>query len=93
MAPIAPALLGPLPLSPHLIDLTRFGLADCTRRASARHTYGDQRAQALFGGLAAHAIRPLEQMATTSFGLVLGMLGHAVGWPVPQAAVRRLRTP
>ncbi len=82
---LAPALLSPLPLSPHLLGLTRFGLAALQPAARyARHTYRDERAQALFAGLAAHAIRPLEQMATASFGLVLGILGHAVGWPVPR---------
>ena len=42
-----------------------------------------ERARALFAGMAAHAILPLEQVFTASFGLMLGLLGHTVGWPLP----------
>ena len=41
-------------------------------------------ARALFAGLAAHSILPLEKVASASFGLVLGLTGHAVGWPLPR---------
>ena len=27
---------------------------------------------------------PLEAKATASFGLILAMLGHSVGWPLPR---------
>jgi phytoene dehydrogenase-like protein len=39
-------------------------------------------ARALFGGLAAHSFLTMEDMGSAAFGLVLGMAGHAVGWPV-----------
>jgi phytoene dehydrogenase-like protein len=39
-------------------------------------------ARALLAGSAAHAMRPLTSPATGGAGLVLGLLGHAVGWPV-----------
>jgi phytoene dehydrogenase-like protein len=93
---LAPALLGPRPLTSHLLELTRFGMAalqpaDLYARAVLR----TQRGAALFAGLAAHAIRPLEQTITASFGLVLGILGHAVGWPLPRggsAAIAHVMT-
>ena len=79
---LAPALLGPLPLSPHLPALTRFGLnALPSARWLAEYRFQGERARALFAGLAAHSFLPLDQMLTASFGLVLGILGHAVGWP------------
>ena len=34
--------------------------------------------------MAAHSFLPLEALASASFGLVLGMAGHAVGWPLPR---------
>jgi phytoene dehydrogenase-like protein len=40
--------------------------------------------RALFAGIAAHAMLPLDQIASASFGLVLSMAGHAVGWPLPR---------
>jgi phytoene dehydrogenase-like protein len=41
-------------------------------------------ARALFAGIAAHSFLPLESIASSAFGLVLGMAGHAVGWPIPR---------
>ncbi|MFZ5889493.1 MAG: phytoene desaturase family protein [Myxococcota bacterium] len=76
-------VLGPLriPSSPRL--LARFGLSAlqplstlCAARFQAAG------APALLAGIAAHAMLPLDALATTSFGLVLGCAGHAVGWPI-----------
>src|SRR5690606_6765419 len=33
-------------------------------------------------GLAAHITLPLEWGTTAAYGLMLGLLGHAVGWPL-----------
>ncbi|MEZ4719513.1 MAG: hypothetical protein R2851_26025 [Caldilineaceae bacterium] len=71
-------------MTTHVFDLARFGWgAALPATAYARHVLGDGRAGALFAGLAAHAIRPLEQTLTASFGLVLGNAGHRRGWPLP----------
>ena len=48
----------------------------------ARARFSDQAAPALLAGIAAHAMIPLDQLATASFGLVLATAGHAVGWPI-----------
>jgi phytoene dehydrogenase-like protein len=40
--------------------------------------------------MAAHAIMPLEQPLTAAFGLVLGSLGHAVGWPLPRGGSQQI---
>ena len=63
--------------------MARFGLS-ALRSASglARSRFDGERARALFAGNAAHAMLPLEATATASFGLILAMLGHAVGWPL-----------
>ncbi len=77
------SLLGPLAVPRHPFALARFGL-QAIRSADglARGLFKDERARALFAGLAAHSIQALDQPATAAFGLVLGILGHAVGWPV-----------
>ncbi len=82
---LAPALLGSHPLSPHLIALARFGVpgvlpADWLPRLVFR----EERARALFAGLAAHSFLDFGQPFSSAFGLVLGLLGHAVGWPIPR---------
>ena len=65
--------------------MARFGLS-ALRSASglARSRFDGERARALFAGNAAHAMLPLEATATASFGLILAMLGHSVGWPLPR---------
>jgi phytoene dehydrogenase-like protein len=44
----------------------------------------------LFAGLAAHSIQPLERAPTAAFGLMLGILAHAVGWPVAKGGSQRI---
>lgn len=83
--------LGPLRLPRHPIALARFaplGLQPASFLAQ-RHFRG-QHARALFAGLAAHAILPLEHLATAAVGLVLGAAGHAVGWPLPRGGAQQL---
>lgn len=88
---LMPALLSPLPLTPHLIGLARFGLYGLPPATLlARWRFVETRARALFAGLSAHAIMPLEKLATASFGLVLGILGHAVGWPYPRGGAQAI---
>lgn len=79
-------ILGPLPLPPrHPISLTRFGLqAIRSARGLAESRFRDDTAQTLFAGLAGHGMLPLEEATTASIALVLGMLAHAVGWPIPK---------
>jgi phytoene dehydrogenase-like protein len=79
-------ILGPFPLPPHHpFLLGRFGLG-ALQPASwlARRLFRQPYARGFFAGMAAHAIIPLETIATASFGMVLGILGHAVGWPIPR---------
>jgi phytoene dehydrogenase-like protein len=56
--------------------------------AGSRFT-GDK-ARGLFSGMAAHAILDLHQPATAAFGLVLGVTGHAVGWPIPKGGSQEI---
>lgn len=40
-------------------------------------------ARALFSGVAAHTISQMPSLVSSGAGLMLGTLGHAVGWPIP----------
>jgi phytoene dehydrogenase-like protein len=77
-------ILGPIihiPRNP--IRLARFGLHALRPAASfARGMFQGERASALFAGIAAHAILPLEDPASAAIGILLATLGHAVGWPI-----------
>ena len=84
-------ILGPLRLPQHPLLFTQFGLrALWPARLLAETIFREPAARALFAGLAGHAILPLEQPATASFGLVLGLLGHAVGWPMPHGGAQQI---
>ena len=84
-------MLGPLRFPRHPLSLLRFGPPALLPAASlARLLFRGERARAVFAGMAAHAIMPLEWPATAAFGLVLGMLAHAVGWPMARGGSQRI---
>ena len=49
-----------------------------------RMTFRGWKAPALFAGSAAHSGLPLHKLGTAAYGIMLNMLGHAVGWPLPR---------
>jgi phytoene dehydrogenase-like protein len=67
----------------HPLALARFGLpALRSTTGLTRSRFRSDAAAALFAGLAAHAMLPLDRPLSASFGLVLGTYAHAVGWPM-----------
>jgi phytoene dehydrogenase-like protein len=87
---IVPYLLGP-PIAGRvappplrgLRGLLRFaqsGLGSATGLSRRSFTLDD--GPALLGGMAAHAMLPLDKSPTAGFGLLIGLLAHGVGWPV-----------
>jgi phytoene dehydrogenase-like protein len=85
------ALLGPLRLPRHPLAMLRFGLYGLrSARGLAERLFTGERARALFGGLGAHAIMPLERLPSAAFGLILGTLGHVAGWPVPRGGAQQI---
>jgi phytoene dehydrogenase-like protein len=76
-------VLGPLRWPEDPMLLARFGLeALPSLDGLARRRFRGDAAPALLAGIAAHAMLPLDRVATASFGLVLGAAAHAVGWPL-----------
>jgi phytoene dehydrogenase-like protein len=74
--------LGPLGLPRRPLLVARFGLrALQPATALANRTFDGAAARALFAGLAAHIVIPLDRITTAASGLMLGMLAHAIGWP------------
>jgi len=80
---LAPDFLQPLLRWPtHPLMMARFGLMGLRSAAGlANRRFQTEPARALFAGLAAHSILPLESTASAAFGLLLGASAHAVGWP------------
>src|SRR5437763_2702528 len=74
-----------LHLPRHPFALARFGIpAICPATLLTKLLFKSESARALFAGIAAHSFLPLESPASSAFALVLGMAGHAVGWPIPR---------
>lgn len=90
--PVAAEFLQPLlhwPRRP--MPFLRFGwLGMRSATGLARSWFRTEEARALFGGMAAHAFLPLEQVPSAVFGLVLGMMGHTVGWPFARGGSRQI---
>jgi phytoene dehydrogenase-like protein len=83
--PVVNAVMSPLspPRVRDLPALARFaaaGARPATRLARSRFR-GDE-ARGLIAGLAAHSMLSLRSLATGGYGLFLGLLGHATGWPL-----------
>ena len=84
---LAPALRIPN----HPFRMAQFGLRAFRPASSlARSKFRGLPAQALFAGIAAHSVMPLEEPLSAGFGLVLGTLGHAVGWPIPRGGAHSI---
>jgi phytoene dehydrogenase-like protein len=58
--------------------------------ALAGTVFSSEPARALFAGVAAHSFLPLEALASAAFGVVLGMLAHTVGWPMPHGGAQAI---
>ena len=85
------SLLAPLSLPRHPLKLARFGFyALRSARGLARSHFRQEFARALFAGMAAHSLLPLERPGSAAFGLVLGITAHAVGWPIPQGGSQKI---
>ena len=98
MAPLAASwngldidLLGPIRPPRHPLSLARFGLLGIQpARRLAESRFQGERAKGLFAGVAAHSMLPLEHWGSAAFGLVLGIAGHAVGWPIARGGAQKL---
>jgi phytoene dehydrogenase-like protein len=75
----------------HPLSLASSGLrAVRSARGLAENLFASEKARGLFAGNSAHSFLPLEKPPSALFGLVLGTLGHAFGWPFPKGGSQRI---
>jgi phytoene dehydrogenase-like protein len=80
-----------LHLPQHPFALARFGIpAICPATLLAKVLFKHEPARALFAGIAAHSFLPLKAPVSSAFALVLGLAGHAVGWPIPRGGSQQI---
>jgi phytoene dehydrogenase-like protein len=90
---IESAFLGPLRWNPKLLELTRFGAnAALPATLFSKWHFNAQEAKGLFAGMAAHSMLPLGAVTSSAIGLVLSVLGHLNGWPMPLGGSQRIAT-
>ena len=83
--------LGPLRPPRHPILLGRFGLSAVRSAvALAESRFEGRHARALFGGMAAHSMLSLRQPVSAAAGLMLGVVGHAYGWPLVRGGSQKI---
>src|SRR5215469_13765407 len=73
------------------ITLAHFGILGLfPATLLAKFLFRREPARALFTGIAAHSFLPLEAPVSSAFALVLGLAGHAVGWPIPRGGSQQI---
>jgi phytoene dehydrogenase-like protein len=78
--------LQPIVHSPqHPLRMAQFGLlALLSVEQLVRRRFSEETTRALLAGLGAHSFLSLSAPGSASFVLMLGLLAHAVGWPIPK---------
>lgn len=84
-------VLGPISIPRQPLFMARFGI-HAIQPASrlAKSYFKSEPARALFAGLAAHSLMPLESWGTSAVGLVLAALAHVSGWPIAKGGSQRI---
>lgn len=69
----------------HPLLLMRFGLKGLWPvSVSAKRLFRTAKVRALFAGLGAHSIMPLDHPLTSSFAVFMCASAHGTGWPIPR---------
>ena len=78
-------------IPPHPLAIARFGLIGIRSVQSVGQSKFDgDMARALFAGIGAHSMLPLDRPSTAAVGLVLSLAGHAVGWPFARGGAQSI---
>lgn len=87
---IAPDVLGPLHFPKYPMAMARFGLPALKSATHLAKRFKTPEAKGLLAGMAAHAIQPLTNIATSAIALVLMASGHLKGWPIPKGGSNQI---
>ena len=84
-------LVGPFRLPRHPLLALKFGWpALRSGRGLAEAYFRTPAGRALWAGLAAHAVLPLERRPGSAIALMLAIAGHAHGWPMVRGGAQNL---
>ena len=84
-------IMGPLLRIPHHpLMLARFGAPTVLPASTFARVFRTEEGRALFGGVAAHAFRPLHYPMTSAIGMGIISAGHRHGWVVAEGGSRSI---
>lgn len=88
---LSEAILAPPRFPRHPFAMAHFGL-NALRPATklALSKFKAERARAVFAGMAAHSMLPLDQILSGAFGMLLWATCHSVGWPFAEGGSQSL---
>jgi phytoene dehydrogenase-like protein len=88
--PLLDEILAPVHV-PRSLSFAKFGLKGAQPASMViRGHFKCGRARGMMAGLAAHSFLSLSRMPSAAFGLMLGLLAHAVGWPLIKGGSQQL---
>ncbi|MGV6946905.1 phytoene desaturase family protein [Sphingobacterium kyonggiense] len=80
---LAADVFGPLQVPHHPLLMAEFGLKALASSSYIAKRFERMETRALWAGLVAHGMQPLDRLGTSAIGLVLGGIAHRFGWPIP----------
>ncbi len=83
-------LLAPLRFPNNPLKMARFGLSGLQSASHFQKNFETDGAKALFAGMAAHSILPLDSWATTAIALIFFATAHTEGWPLPEGGSQKI---
>lgn len=76
-------ILGPLHIGRHVLDMLAFGVKALPPASWIASQFSTVRGKALWAGMCAHGMQPLDNWTTSAVGLVLLATAHRFGWAIP----------
>jgi phytoene dehydrogenase-like protein len=75
----------------HPFRMAKLGLMGIRSAGSlAEGLFRGPRARALFAGMAAHSVMPLEAPLSAAIGVLFAAVGHSVGWPIARGGAQKI---
>ena len=88
---IRSAFLGPLHFSAYSNAKAKFAYYAISSAAHfAKNQFDTEAARAVFAGMGAHTMLPLDTLTTTSMAIVLNMMAHVNAWPLPKGGAQQM---
>jgi phytoene dehydrogenase-like protein len=88
---ILPDVLAPLQWPAHPLKMAGFGLkAFRSAESIAKQYFETEQARAMWAGMAAHGMQPLNKPVMAAVALVLLLAAHDKGWPIPKGGSQQI---